>query len=100
MLPIRLGCDPYGFIGRYQVAQGAGKAVPELASSLFKIFIDHESTAEEMVSAVVDYFAASHLLQEALRRLLHDPDLHLDAVLKNAAVESLFTSSSRTPFGT
>jgi hypothetical protein len=51
IIPIRLGCDPYGFIGRYQAPQGAGKTAAGLAAVLFNIFIEHELTAGEMATA-------------------------------------------------
>jgi hypothetical protein len=69
IVPIRLGCDPYGFLGRYQAPQGAAKTTAALASVLFNIFIEHELTAGEMASAVVNYFAASSSFNETRRRM-------------------------------
>jgi hypothetical protein len=69
IVPIRLGADPYGFIGRYQGPQGLGKTAAGLAAVLFKIFIEHELTAGEMATGVVDYFAASHSFSETRRRM-------------------------------
>lgn len=56
IVSVRLGKDPYGFIGKYQGMQGAGKSVKELAKTLLGLFLRSEkikaTAAEAFVFAV------------------------------------------------
>lgn len=38
VIPVRLGMDPYGFIGKYQAVPGRDKTQKELAKDLFELF--------------------------------------------------------------
>ena len=42
IVAVRLGKDPYGFIGKYQGLPGADKNEAELAKELFKLFLKHD----------------------------------------------------------
>jgi hypothetical protein len=43
IIPIRLGSDPYGFMGKYQGLQGNKKTTDDLANELFKLLALLES---------------------------------------------------------
>lgn len=65
IIPIRLGLDPYGFIGKYQAVQGAGTQPSELADKIVDILISHPLTASRMASPAVGRFAASYSYNNA-----------------------------------
>lgn len=39
IISVRQGLDPYGFIGKYQAVQGAGKTPSQLAKEIFELFL-------------------------------------------------------------
>jgi hypothetical protein len=59
VLPLRLGLDPYGFIGRFQGYQIAGIEYPTLAQQIVKVLSRHDQTALKMASALVKLFEES-----------------------------------------
>lgn len=59
MLPIRLGLDPYGFIGKFQAIAGVGKSADDLAAEIFELLLKHRDAAPRMASALVNRFAES-----------------------------------------
>jgi hypothetical protein len=59
ILPIRKGCDPYGFVGKYQAISGTGKNATDLAEEIVGLLIEHEDAAPRMASALVNRFAES-----------------------------------------
>jgi len=59
VVPIRLGADPHGFLGKYQGLAAVGKEMLQIADELVTILVQHESTRVRMTSAVVDKFARS-----------------------------------------
>jgi hypothetical protein len=56
IVPIRLGVDPYGFIGRYQAINGSNKSTLQLASEIFGILIESPLTKDAMARALVKQF--------------------------------------------
>jgi hypothetical protein len=50
---VRLGEDPYGFIGRFQAFQGQGKTAAALATELFDVLIKHKQTSRRIAEALV-----------------------------------------------
>jgi hypothetical protein len=53
IIPVRLGLDPYGFIGRYQGYQGWDKKSPEIANAIFDILSRHNLTARKIATCLV-----------------------------------------------
>src|SRR5262245_37064526 len=64
---VRLGQDPYGFIGRFQAF--AGKAADELAREMFDTLGTHKQTKKKMATAVISLFEGSDTFEEAKLRL-------------------------------
>lgn len=63
VIPVRLGVDPYGFIGRYQAV--APKNEPEsIAAAMFAVLLKHELTRQRMAVALVSQFSASSSYKE------------------------------------
>jgi hypothetical protein len=65
ILPIKVGLDPYGFIGKYQALQGAGKEALALAEEIGDILIAHPLTASRMAGPAVARFAQSYSFDNA-----------------------------------
>jgi hypothetical protein len=50
---VRLGEDPYGFIGRFQAFQGHGKSMGVLAREIFEVLVKHKQTRRRLAEALV-----------------------------------------------
>jgi len=65
MIPVRLGIDPYGFIGRYQGIQGRGKLPKDLAKETLVVLSSSDKTKRRMAEALVEMFISSRSYQAA-----------------------------------
>lgn len=84
VIPIRLGMDPYGFIGKYQALPGVDRPAQTLAHDLFQVLSRHKQTADRMAEAVVTRFEAADSF-----RVAKDTMGHLEALpTLNAALQS------------
>lgn len=69
IMPVRMGLDPYGFIGKYQALQGFQKAPEQIANEIFEILIKKEPLKKRMAQAVVNMFADSKSFRRAKENL-------------------------------
>ena len=75
VVPIRMGADPYGFLGKYQGMSSYGKTLEQVANEVFSILARHDMTRIKVATAVVEQiygaesFAASKRLTGLLDRL-------------------------------
>jgi hypothetical protein len=53
IVPVRMGLDPYGFIGRYQALEGGGQPAAEIAKRLVELLVAHELTGLGVAQALV-----------------------------------------------
>jgi hypothetical protein len=53
IVSIRLGQDPYGFIGKFQGLQGGDRKSSDIAEELFGTFASHKLTQRAMAQAVI-----------------------------------------------
>lgn len=53
IIPIRIGADPHGFMGKHQGLQAKGKKPAELAASIAEVFIKSDLTGQRMVDALI-----------------------------------------------
>lgn len=53
VIPVRLGLDPYGFIGKVQGLPGNFDDPVSLASSIVDLLLKHRSTADQMQEALI-----------------------------------------------
>lgn len=60
IISVRQGLDPYGFIGKYQAVQGAGKAAAQLAKEIFTLFITNPIIGPKITDALVKLLADSY----------------------------------------
>jgi TIR domain len=65
---VRAGQDPYGFIGRFQAFQGAGKAAYALAYELFNAFRKHKQTQDMMPEILITLLENSKSFDKARTR--------------------------------
>lgn len=59
VLPVRIGCDPYGFIGKVQGLSGSFDQLPRVADQLATILLNHPSTHRSMRKGLTSAFAAA-----------------------------------------
>lgn len=69
VIPIRREQDPYGFIGKYQGFQAAGKNLSDVAQGIFEIIANHKKTKSILINNLVDLFLLSNSVEEGLERL-------------------------------
>jgi hypothetical protein len=69
LVPVRMGRDPYGFLGRYQALNASGRDADWVAEALLDILLDHDLTMERMASAVVRVFEDSSTFADAKKNL-------------------------------
>ena len=75
IIPIRLGEDPHGFIGRYQAISGHGKQTIEIAEEIFEHLLKNDITRELGKDAFIASVARSgsydrsNQLANSLRRI-------------------------------
>lgn len=63
ILPVRMGLDPYGFIGRYQALPGGDPE--DVARSIFDVLLKHDLTSLKMAEALVTRLENSHSFDNA-----------------------------------
>lgn len=66
---VRLGQDPYGFIGRFQGFNGIGKSSTQLALELFNTYRSHKQTREQLAKGVLATFESSASFAQAKRNI-------------------------------
>jgi hypothetical protein len=59
IIPVRVGEDPYGFIGKYQGIQGAGKEPFTLTQEIVETLAKNQNTAPQMLAPAARAFAAA-----------------------------------------
>lgn len=69
ILSLRLGQDPYGFIGKYQGIEAKKLKAADIAHKIFKVFLDNKQTARSMKEALITLFELSNTYQEAKDRM-------------------------------
>lgn len=69
IVSVRLGLDPYGFIGKYQAVQGVGKDPRVLARELYDIFMQNPTIGPKITTALVKMLSVSFSFEES-RRLI------------------------------
>jgi hypothetical protein len=59
VIPIQLGMDPYGFIGKYQALIGHNKDASSLAKEIYELFWTKSSLKERLIESLVTRFEDS-----------------------------------------
>ena len=66
---VRLGQDPYGFIGRFQAFAGLGKPALTVARELFDSYRKNKQSQRRMAEVLVSLFEDSSSFAEAKARI-------------------------------
>lgn len=69
VVPVRKGLDPYGFIGKYQGIQGAGKTIGQVAEEIFFALVRNPRSNQKVILSLVSLISKSTVVKEALERL-------------------------------
>lgn len=69
IIPVRLGLDPYGFMGKFQGLQGINKKALDIAEEIFKLLINSDGNGEKISKAIIIKFINSSSFREAIDTL-------------------------------
>ena len=59
IIPVKIGKDPYGFIGKYQALSGKWENISKMAKAILGVVLDHPSTKERIERASIRAFKHS-----------------------------------------
>jgi len=59
VIPVKIGNDPYGFIGKYQALSGVWTDISKIAKDIFRIIVKHPATKEKIKRAAINAFKNS-----------------------------------------
>jgi len=88
VVPVRLGADPYGLVGKFQGVTGTLPSPDELASRIAVILIANRQTAGEMRRALLNSFASASspamavVLHRLVMRLVNASEEERQAIWK------------------
>jgi hypothetical protein len=104
VVPVRLGCDPHGFIGKVQGLSGSLDQPARLASLLSNILLNHPLTHRHMRRGLASAFAAARSYSDAISlskviSTVKDFTADEKAVIQSACKENdqVFTPSGVVP---
>ncbi len=81
IIPIRLGKDPYGFMGKIQAIAGIGKTAKALAQDIFETLFNYSLTRERAIQGLVTAFEQAERYPHA--SMLFGYLCQLDRVMPN-----------------
>lgn len=94
IISVKLGFDPYGFIGKYQAVQGTGKQARHLARELYDIFMINPTIGPKITSELVRMLSDSFSFDESKRLIaLIDKSPYLTTKHVSAMQESVKKNS-------
>lgn len=106
ILPIKVGVDPYGFIGKIQAVNGFNADPHVLAGQIAAILKTHPATRQRMAEAVVDRFAHSYSWNDARANLKRIEELpaqvwtpELEDAVRQAAADNEEVKTADLGFG-
>lgn len=59
VVPLRVGADPHGFLGKYQGLQTVGRNATVIARQLFEILMRHDLTSPRLTDSLVERLVSS-----------------------------------------
>jgi hypothetical protein len=66
VIPVRLGADPYGFIGKYQAIQGQDRAGGQIADDLLRVMIKNKQTAPRIATVLSEALLHSQSYKDSI----------------------------------
>lgn len=108
IIPVKIGKDPYGFIGKYQALAGTWENISKMAKDILDIVVDHPSMKGKMQQAAINAFKDSssfsiskHFVTEILPRFekLEESDIEkiILAFNKNSQIHGSWSAENRLP---
>ncbi len=100
VVSIRLGCDPYGFIGKFQGVAGKGRPPAALAKDLLGLFLGNPQTRERLYEALVCRLERSTSYQQSndVMRFLKNMEQTTPEIIERLEVASQRNSQVRDAF--
>lgn len=75
IIPLKLGVNPYGFIGKYQAQNCANLTAVQIAEKIFNILIENPLTSAKLSEAIVADFVSSGSWESARARSILLPKI-------------------------
>jgi hypothetical protein len=103
IVPVRLGKDPYGFIGQYQGIQGLNKTCKDTADEIFTVLNKHKLTQKKIAEAAINKFEDCSSFEEAkismdlLERLIYMDDSLIERIVQASEQNSQIKNSYVVP---
>jgi len=108
IIPVRIGRDPYGFIGRYQGLTGSWNDVPKMASEIFDVIVNNPVTMTKAKKSAVNSLKGAESYEESKFLVRHVlprfaklenpyPEEVIAAFNKNPQVRDCFAARSNLP---
>ena len=108
IIPVKIGKDPYGFIGKYQALPGTWKNIPEMANAILGIVLDHPSTKEIGKRAAIhafkdspSYDTSKFFVTEILPRFEKLEEAEIEKIVsafnENGQIYDCFVAKKRLP---
>lgn len=69
VIPIRVGLDPYGLIGKYQAVQGAERKIPDICDEILSILLQKPGVGAKITDALMRQLTASGSWAEAKKNM-------------------------------
>ncbi len=108
IISVKIGKDPYGFIGKYQALPGKWENIPEMTNAIFAIIFNHSSTKDRAKRAAIHAFkdspsfeASKYFVSDILPHLgkieAADADNIISAFNGNNKIYDCFTAQEKLP---
>ncbi|MFC1636177.1 toll/interleukin-1 receptor domain-containing protein [Planctomycetota bacterium] len=108
VIPIKIGKDPYGFIGKYQALSGTWTGIPRMAKDIFGIIVEHSATREKIKRAAISAFKESpsfadskFYVTDVLPHFKKLDEQHVEEILsafnENCQIRDCFSAQNRLP---
>lgn len=65
IIPVKIGTDPYGFIGKYQALSATGKEAAEVAEDIYDLLWGNANLKERLTDSLVTRFERADSYEEA-----------------------------------
>ena len=92
---VRLGKDPYGFIGRFQAFNGIGKSAESLAREIFRVAQKQKSIQFKLAELLVRLFENSRSFAQSKERIGYLEELEFWNKQFSERVENAVTSNDQ-----
>ena len=108
IIPVKIGKDPYGFIGKYQALAGMWEKISKMAKDVFDIIVEHPSTKIRAKRAAIQAFKVSasyndskFFVTDVLPNFENLEEAEVEEVIKafntNSQICDCFSAQNRLP---